>query len=162
MTGNRGHVMRTVASQSYGSARITRSDLRRGADRKSALVTVALLGFGGYLVTLSLWMLVDPSSWFSTVGPFGRENDHFIRDGATFQLVFGLGALGAVWFREWRPLVLVAIALQTGLHALNHLADIGSAHPHWVGFFDFIALTVSAVSLAVLARWAMHERSAQR
>jgi hypothetical protein len=42
-------------------------------------------------------------------------------------------------------------ALQYGLHALNHLLDIGDADPGWVGPFDFITLAaVAAVFLFAL------------
>ena len=122
---------------------------------RDRIVGLVLLGFGLYLVGLSVWMIVAPGTFFSVLGPFGPRNEHYIRDAATFQLVFGLAALGAVRYRAWRLPVLAGLALQFGLHALNHLLDVRAARPEWVGVLDFVGLAASTVVLVALVA---HER----
>ncbi len=58
------------------------------------------------------------------------QNDHYLRDTATFNLAFGAALAVAVKRRQtWRTPVLCCVALQFALHAINHLADIGAAQP---------------------------------
>jgi hypothetical protein len=35
-------------------------------------------------------MVVDPGTFFEEIGPYGIQNDHYIRDAATFTLALGL------------------------------------------------------------------------
>ena len=53
---------------------------------------------------------------------------------------------------SWRTPVLCLAALQSALHSLNHLLDIGAAHPRWLGPADFISLALATAALAWLAR----------
>jgi len=46
--------------------------------------------------------------------------------------------------------VLALALVHTGLHALNHLLDVGEADPSWVGVFDLTTLTALAAALAWL------------
>jgi len=46
--------------------------------------------------------------------------------------------------------VLAVAFLQGGLHALNHLLDVGEARPFWLGPFNLVALTVAAALLGLL------------
>jgi hypothetical protein len=123
--------------------------------RHSRLATWTLIGLGLYLIGFSVWMAVSPGNWYEHVGPFGPRNDHGIRDAATFQLVFGLASFIAAKLPHWRIPVLVGLALQFGLHSINHLADINNADPRWVGVLDFATLiltTVLLISLVVSLR----------
>jgi hypothetical protein len=58
--------------------------------------------------------------------------------------------------------VLCCVALQFALHAINHLADIGAAHPHWLGPADFISLALAAAALVWLARESLRPPEEQR
>jgi peptidoglycan/LPS O-acetylase OafA/YrhL len=118
----------------------------------SRLVVVGLIAFGVYHVALALFMAVAPGTFFGEVGPFGVQNDHYIRDTATFNLAFGAALLAAVRYRSWRVPVLALVLVQFALHAINHLVDIGEADPEWVGVADFISLTVATALLAGLLR----------
>jgi hypothetical protein len=109
-----------------------------------------LAGFGAYLLLFAVWMLVDPGSWYQQIGPFGPENDHNIRDGATFQIALGLACLVACRMQSWRLPVLFILAVEFGLHAVNHLVDIGESQPARVGPGDFAALAISTVVLGWL------------
>jgi len=124
--------------------------MARESAARDRFVGLVLLGFSLYLLGISVWMIVAPGSFFSALGPFGPRNDHYIRDAATFQVVFGLAALGAVRYHAWRLPVLAGLALQFGLHSVNHLVDIGAARPAWIGVVDFVGLAASTLVLLAL------------
>ena len=78
-------------------------------------------------------MVFAPHTFFTSIGPFGVQNDHYLRDTATFNLAFGVSLAIAYRRVAWRTPMLCCVALQFALHAINHLADIGAAHPYWLG-----------------------------
>lgn len=118
-----------------------------------------LLLFGLYEVGQAAWMAVGPHSFYEAVGPFGAYNDHYVRDAAA--LTFGLGAVLLIAARRpsWRAPALAANAIAFGVHAINHLVDIGDADPESVGYIDFVSLTLGAVLLAALAARAAREEA---
>jgi hypothetical protein len=103
-----------------------------------------LLMFGVGQLGLGALMALVPGTFFDAVADFGVRNDHYLRDVATFYLAFGAVLLLAVNRPTWRAPALAFGALQYGLHALNHLLDIGDADPGWIGPFDFVSLAVVA------------------
>ena len=113
-------------------------------------VSLALLAF--YDIALAVFMAAAPHAFYSKVGPFGVQNDHYIRDTATFSAAIGVGALVALRRRSWRVPVLAISTVQFALHSVNHLVDIDNAHPHWNGYFDFFSLTLATILLAWLLR----------
>ena len=130
------------------------------AGRDDRAVRAVLVVFAVYLVGIALLALISPHTFFDKVGPFGSANAHYTRDGATFELALGTAAAVAVVRRSWRVPLLATIALQSLLHTINHLADIGNAHPKWLGPFDFGGLALGTVVLA----WALaraHSQEAQ-
>jgi hypothetical protein len=121
------------------------------APRDDRAVRVVLVGFAVYLVGIAVLALISPHTFFEKVGPFGSSNAHYTRDGATFELALGAGAAVAVFRQSWRVPLLATMALQSLLHAINHLSDIGNAHPKWLGPFDFGGLAIGTVVLT----WAL-------
>ncbi len=109
-----------------------------------------LILLGIYQIAQALWMIVSPGSFFDAVAGFGVQNDHYIRDNATFSLAIGVGLLVAVGRPSWRFPVLLVTTVWFATHAVNHLVDIGEADPDWVGPVDFIVLLVVSVALAYL------------
>jgi hypothetical protein len=110
-----------------------------------------LIALGVGQLGLGALMAIAPGTFFDTVADFGVRNDHYLRDVATFYLAFGIVLLVAADRPAWRVPTLAFGALQYGLHALNHLLDIGKADPGWVGPFDFITLAaVAAIFLFAL------------
>jgi hypothetical protein len=105
-----------------------------------------------YDIALAVFMTAAPHAFYAKVGPFGVQNDHYIRDTATFSAAIGVGALIAVRRVLWRVPVLAISTVQFALHSVNHLVDIGNAHPRWNGYFDFASLTAATVLLAWLLR----------
>ena len=121
---------------------------------------VALLA--AYSILLALFMAIAPHVFYSAVGPFGVRNDHYIRDTATFSAAIGIGLAVALRRAAWRVPMLTVAAAQFALHSVNHLVDIGRAHPAWTGYFDFFSLTLSTVLIVGLLRLAAADRSSER
>jgi hypothetical protein len=106
-----------------------------------------LLLFAVYHLALAAFMAIAPHTFYTAVGPFGPANDHYIRDTATFNAALGVALLIAARRPSWRVPVLAVVAIQFVLHTLNHLLDIGEAHPAWVGYFDFASLAAATALL---------------
>ncbi len=125
------------------------------------LLQVGLAVFALYSFVVAALMVFAPHTFFVDIGPFGVQNDHYLRDTATFEAAFGFALTVAVWRKSWRVPVLCCVALQFALHSINHLADIGEAHPHWLGPADFISLTAATLVLVWLARASMKRSEVQ-
>lgn len=125
-------------------------------------VRVGLLAFALIHFALAALMVFLPHLFFTDIGPYGIQNDHYLRDLATFECAFGVALLIAFRRPSWRTPVLCCVALQFALHAINHLADIGAAHPYWLGPANFISLALGAVVLTWLARESMRPLEVQR
>ena len=113
---------------------------------------VALGALGGTQLALALFMALAPREFFDALGPWGDFNGHYVRDVASVYGAIGLGALLALSRPAWRAPVFALAALQYGLHALNHVADLTEADPEWVGYADLAMLLAGAALLAWLAR----------
>jgi hypothetical protein len=113
-------------------------------------------------LALALWMVGDPGGFFDQVGGFGTQNDHYIRDVATWNAALGATALVAVWQPSWRLPVLAFAAVQFTLHAVNHIADAGDAVGSTDGAFDAISLAIGALLLGALAWLAAREPTGVR
>jgi hypothetical protein len=129
--------------------------------RSQSAVRAGLIAFAVYHFTIAALMTVAPHTFFTDIGPFGAQNDHYLRDTATFNAAFGATLLIAYWRVSWRTPVLFCVALQFALHTINHLADIGAAHPHWLGPADFAALALSTAVLVWLTRESHREQEAR-
>jgi len=125
-------------------------------------VRVGLIAFAAYSFVIAALMVFVPHAFFADVGPFGVQNNHYLRDVASYNAAFGVALLVAYWRAEWRTPILCCVALQFALHSVNHLADIGSAHPYWLGPADFISLALAAAALVWLARESTRPLEAQR
>lgn len=112
----------------------------------------AVLLFAGlFQIGQSAWMIISPGSFYDAIAGFGAQNDHYIRDVATFGLAAGAVLLAAATRPAWRVPALTLAALWYAAHAVNHLFDIGEADPDWIGPFDFGALAIGAVLFGALA-----------
>lgn len=123
---------------------------------------IGIVGFAAYHFAIAGLMIFAPHTFFTDIGPFGTQNDHYLRDTASFNLAFGVSLAVAYRRVQWRAPILFCVALQFALHTLNHLADIGSAHPRWIGPFDFASLLLATAALAWLARASTRPLEVQR
>ena len=114
-----------------------------------AVVDLATAGF----------MALAPHAFYDAIGPFDTFNAHYLRDVATFEAAFGIGLAIAIGRAAWRVPMLAASAAQYALHTINHLIDIGNAHPAWAGYADFASLLLATVALLWLLRRASADPS---
>jgi hypothetical protein len=125
-------------------------------------IRIGLLVLAATQLALALWMVTDPGGFFDQVGGFGTQNDHYIRDVATWNAALAVAAAAAVRLPGWRVPVLVFAALQFTLHAINHIADAGDAVASTDGAFDAVSLALGALLLGALAWLAARERTGVR
>jgi hypothetical protein len=123
--------------------------------RQSHTVLAGLVGFASVEVGLAVFMAVAPHAFYTAIGPFGAQNDHFVRDVATYNAALGAGLVIAIRHASWRVPMLAIVTAQFALHSINHLIDISNANPAWIGYFDFFALAAATVQLAGLTWLAM-------
>lgn len=128
----------------------------------TSVLGAGLLAFAAYHFAIAALMIFAPHTFFTDIGPFGVQNDHYLGDTATFNLAFGVSLLIAHRRAAWRTPILSCVTLQFALHAINHLVDIGAAHPHWLGPFDFVSLALSTAGLAWLTRESTRPPEVQR
>lgn len=138
--------MRTARS----AATPTTSRLRHPniAERRIRAMLV-LLGVGH--LALGIWQALYPGTFFRAFAAFGSPNDHYVRDIATMYLALGLVFLAAARRPSWRAPILLFAVLQYGFHLINHVIDVGNAHPRWIGPVDVAALAAVEALLIFLA-----------
>jgi len=120
--------------------------MNEGALRVTLWVVAAIqLGLG-------LLGLLAPGTFFDEIGTYAPQNDHYIGDLGAYNVAAGFGVAMAAMRPEWRVPILVVGAVLNGLHAVNHLFDIGEASSDAKGVFDTIALALLAAGSVYLAR----------
>jgi hypothetical protein len=102
-------------------------------------------------IGLGLLGLLSPGTFFDEIGPYAPQNDHYIGDLGAYNLAAGFGVAMAAVRPDWRVPILVVGAVLNGLHALNHLFDIGEASSDAKGIVDTFALALLAAGSAYLA-----------
>jgi hypothetical protein len=116
-----------------------------------------LLSLAGVQLTIGLWQAISPRSFYTALADFGPRDDHVMRDVASYYLASGVVLAIAAGRPSWRAPALALVGLQFGLHALNHLADVGKSDPSWVGPFDLLSLLAGTLLIALLFRAADRE-----
>jgi hypothetical protein len=115
---------------------------------KAVLVVLGVLN-----VASGALALLAPDTFFDEIGRYGIENSHYVGDVGAFVLAFGIAVLAAAWRPSWRVPVLALGAVWYGVHALNHLFDVGEARTDERGVFDTAYIAIGAALFAYLA-WA--------
>ena len=111
-----------------------------------------LLAFALGQVVLGLLLWLAPGFFYDSVGPYGPRNDHYMGDVATWYLALGAVALVALRRESWRVPVLSLAFIQYALHSLNHLIDVGEAHPSWLGPANLVSLVLTTLLLGWMLR----------
>jgi hypothetical protein len=101
-------------------------------------------------LAIGVWLAIGPESFVDTLADFGPADHHFLRDIATFQGGIGIALLAAAGRPSWRIPVLFAALVQTALHTVNHLFDIGGTDPGWQGPANFVSLLLLTGAIAYL------------
>src|SRR5258705_10251235 len=113
---------------------------------------IGLVFFGVLNLVTGLTMMVTPHWLFDHIGPYGIRNDHYLGDTGSFYVAAGLGLLVAIQRQSWRAPLLAVAAAWYGLHALNHLFDVGDNNKgDGHGWTDTILIAVGALALAYKA-----------
>lgn len=110
-----------------------------------------LWAIAAFQLVLGLVMFVAPGTFFAEIGEYGVRNDHYIGDVGSFYLASAFGLAMAAMRPAWRVPILSVGAVWYGLHAVNHLFDIGQAASEGRGVFDTVALALIAAGSAYLA-----------
>jgi hypothetical protein len=97
--------------------------------------------------------LVAPGTFYDEIGRYGVENSHYVGDVGAFVLAFGVAVLIAAQRPAWRVPVLVLGVLWYGLHAINHVFDVGDARSDARGIVDTLYIGLGALLFGYLA-WA--------
>jgi hypothetical protein len=108
---------------------------------------ILLIAFAAGQLAIGLLLWLAPGFFYDEIGPYPPRNDHYMADVATFYIALGAVALASVSRERWRVPVLTLALIQYGLHSLNHLIDIGDAHPGWLGPANFVSLVLTTVLL---------------
>jgi hypothetical protein len=116
-----------------------------------------LWALAGVQLLTGAWLAASPSTFYSAIANFGARNAHDLRDMAAFYVASAVVLAVAASRPSWRAPALALVGLQYGLHALNHLLDIGHSSPGWVGPFDLVSLAAGALMIAWLYRAADRE-----
>jgi hypothetical protein len=119
---------------------------------RAGFVEVSLIVFGLYALTVGLFMLFFPGTFFDTLGTFGVRNDHYIFDNATFEVPQGLLLLAAVRRLSWRVPALAFATLHWALHSLSHIIDPHHVAGDLIGWLEAGGLVVTTVILALALR----------
>ncbi|KUI41058.1 hypothetical protein AU197_00370 [Mycobacterium sp. IS-1590] len=119
---------------------------------RTGFVEVTLLVFGLYALSVGLFMMFAPGTFFDTLGNFGARNDHFIFDVATFEVPQGLMLLAAVRWPRWRTPALAFATLHWALHSLSHIIDPHHGAGDWIGWLEAGGLVFTTAILAIALR----------
>jgi hypothetical protein len=111
----------------------------------------ALVVLGGLNAVSGALALVAPDTFFDRIGRYGAENSHYVGDVGAFVLAFGVAVLIAAWRPSWRVPVLALGALWYGVHAVNHVFDVGEARTDARGILDTAYIAAGAVLFGCLA-----------
>jgi hypothetical protein len=113
-------------------------------------IVLGITGF--YLVASGVLALVAPDTFFDDIGRYGVENSHYVGDVGAFVTASGIGVLLAIKRPAWRAPLLWVGAIWFGLHALNHLFDVGEARSDARGITDTVVLAIGGLGSAYLAQ----------
>jgi hypothetical protein len=119
---------------------------------RAGFVEVTLIVFGLYALTVGLFMMLAPGTFFDTLGNFGVRNDPYSFDNGSFEVPQGLMLLAAVRWASWRVPALAFATLHWGLHSLSHIIDPHHGGGEWIGWLEAGGLVVTTAILAIALR----------
>jgi hypothetical protein len=127
---------------------------------RSLQVVLALLG--AINAGLGALALIAPDTFFDQIGKYGVENSHYVGDVGAFTTAAGIGVSISIWRPSWRAPLLWVGAAWFGLHALNHVFDVGEARSDARGVTDTLLLALGGVGSVYLALVAQRMQEDER
>lgn len=109
-----------------------------------------LLVAAAYHLLLGAYMFFAPGSFYDSLGKFGLENHHFIKDVSTFYIALGIVLYVSSHRPSWRIPVLAFAVIEYALHTINHLIDVGDAASTGKGWFAVFSIGLLTAVLAFL------------
>lgn len=120
-------------------------DGRRSEGGSSLPRGVAIVGGIGF-VTLGVWAMVDPSSFFETLARFEPYNQHLLQDIGAFQIGLGTVLLLAAWpgRADGLAVALIGVGAAAALHTVSHIVgrDLGGVPERDIPSFAGAALVL--------------------
>jgi hypothetical protein len=117
---------------------------------ESALRAV-LFAIAAFHAVLGLLALFAPGTFFDEIGRYGSENTHYVGDVGAFYLAAAFGLAVAAVRPRWRVPILLVGGVWYGVHALNHLFDVGEARSDARGWTDTVLIALGAAGSVWLA-----------
>jgi hypothetical protein len=124
---------------------------------RALALRAGLLAIASVQLITGLVLAFAPGVFYRAIADFGPRNEHDLRDMAAFYLASAIVLAIAAGRPSWRAPALALVGLQFGLHALNHLLDVGNADPGWIGPFDLATLVLGALLIGGLYREAARD-----
>jgi hypothetical protein len=119
---------------------------------RTPAMRAGLLALSAVQLITGLALALTPGAFYDAIADFGPRNEHDLRDMAAFYVASAIVLAVAAGRPSWRAPALALVGLQFGLHAANHLADVGGADPSWVGPFDLVSLAAGTLLIRALYR----------
>ncbi len=118
--------------------------------REERALRAVLVALGGPQIALAAWAAAAPGAFHRGIADHGAFNAHYVADYVAVSAAVGLVLLVSVRRSAWRAGALATSAVWSGLHAMNHVADLSSAASPAIGIGTLAALVVSAMASAAL------------
>jgi archaellum biogenesis protein FlaJ (TadC family) len=131
------------------------------SQRDYRTVRLGLLAFGLTQLAFGVWMVVAPGGFFDHWAAFGTRNEHYVRDVATISLTIGAALVWVARYPRWRVPVLAVAALQSALHTISHVVDLGEPPSGWQGPVNLAAVAGGTMTLLFLLQLARRGDQAQ-
>jgi hypothetical protein len=122
----------------------------------------ALVFPAAYLLITGVMAMVAPDTFFDQIGKYGVENSHYVGDVGAFTTAAGIGVSISIWRPSWRAPLLWVGAAWFGLHALNHVFDVGEARSDARGVTDTLLLALGGAGSVYLALVAQRMQEDER
>jgi hypothetical protein len=126
---------------------------------RASVLRTGLLALAATQLVLGLLLAFAPGTFYDAIANFGPRSDHSLRDLSTFYLAAAVVLAVAAGRPSWRVPTLALVGLQFGLHAVNHVIDVGDSSPGWVGPFDVLTLVLGVLLIGGLYRAAVREET---
>lgn len=121
--------------------------------RVAVRIVTALIAV--FFVSLGVWALTDPRSFYDQLAAYPPYNEHFLHDVGAFQIGIGSTLGLALFRRDALQVALLGTSIGTVMHAVSHFMDrdMGRASdPILLSALALLTMIVTAVYLGMRRR----------